>query len=577
MKKSFFFKIFSGYLFLTTILCIIIIVFSFYAIRSSHKDVTSRDLTSLATALKNQFTPLVHTKDARSLDALVKKLGTVIHTRITIIVPNGNVLADSEENPRKMDNHSTRTEVAQALEGNIGTFLRVSDTLKQEMLYVALPVFENGKVLYVLRVSRFLKQISTTTNILVKRIIIIAFLCDILALLFAFVFSGTTTRPLKELNAAFQRAAQKDFNVKVLLKRNDEFRELAENFNYMIAETKNLISEISGQKEELDGIISSLREGIVVLDREERIHIANESMELITASPIEKNRFYWELIREPKLSELVRRVREDKSSSTGEIEVNNRIFLCSATFLSQREEIAIIFHDITDIRRMEKIKSDFVLNVSHELRTPLTSIKGFIETIETNTLDDENRRYLEIIKRNTDRLISIVNDLLVLSELEEKGYVLHRELINPKSIVKNVVKIFEQQARTKGVAINIECEPDIPDIQGDPFKLEQVFINLIDNALRYTENGSISISVQQKGQTIHISVSDTGTGIPPEHKSRIFERFYVADKSRSRRHGGTGLGLSIVKHIVLLHGGTITVKSESGKGSTFLITLPLIF
>jgi two-component system phosphate regulon sensor histidine kinase PhoR len=574
MKKTIFFKIFGVYLLLTTALCGLIIAFSFYIIRSSHIDTTTKGLTNLAIALKAEITPFVAGKDAGKLDIFVKELGKQIHARITVIAPNGTVFSDSEENPLKMENHQTRTEIAQALEGNTGQSLRMSGTLKQEMLYIAIPVMKDNKVLYVLRVSRFMKEITTTTNQLVEKILLIAFVIDVTGLLFAFLFARSISRPVKELSVALQKVAQQNFNIRVFLKRNDELKELADSFNYMIARMAELFAELSRQKEELNSIISSLQEGLLALDEEDRVLFANASLKKIVNEDLQQGRFYWEVLREPKLNELIRRVRAARLNSVEEIELNNKLFLCSLTFLGYKEEIAIIFHDITEIKKLEKIKTDFVLNVSHELRTPLTSIKGFIETLEASALSDENRHYLEIIKRNTDRLINVVNDLLALSELEEKTSSLQMETVDLKNLIERVIKIFEQQIKAKGFSLNLSVDPDLLPVKGDPFKLEQVFINLLDNAIKYTEKGTISIEMKYRDGQVVVSIQDTGPGIPQEHLSRIFERFYVVDKSRSKKLGGTGLGLSIVKHAILLHNGTINVESVPGRGTTFVITLP---
>ncbi|MBA4391288.1 MAG: hypothetical protein C0399_10170 [Syntrophus sp. (in: bacteria)] len=575
IKKTIFFKIFGSYLLLTTALCGLIIVFSFYIIRDSHMSTKAEDMTDLAVALKAEITPFVESKNFTRLESFTKELGKEIHTRITIIAPDGTVLADSEENPLKMENHRTRTEIAQAMDGNTGKFLRVSDTLKQEMLYIAIPVVKDNKIIYVLRVSRLLKAITATTNQLVEKILIIALIISAAALIFAFLFSRSISRPVRELRAALHKVTGQNFNVRVFLKRNDELKELADSFNYMIAGMEELFGELSRQKEELNSIISSLQEGILVLDKEERVLISNKSLQSIANTSLDEGRFYWEILREPKLNELIKRVRNTRRNSADEIELNNQVFLCSATFLSYKEEITIVFNDITEIKKLEKMKTDFVLNVSHELRTPLTSIKGFIETIETGTLSDENRHYMEIIKRNTNRLANIVNDLLSLSELEGKGSKLQIETVDLKELIESVVKIFEQQLKEKGFYINLSVDPYLPAVQGDPFKLEQVFINLIDNAMKYTEKGGIKIAITYEDKKIVITVQDTGAGIPPEHLSRIFERFYVVDKSRSKKFGGTGLGLSIVKHIILLHNGTVTAESMPGQGTAFIVTFPV--
>jgi len=573
-KKSLFFKIFGGYLILIIALCSLIIGFSYYIIRNSHIETKAKDLTDLAMALKTEITPFLESKNIHGLDIFIKNSGKSIHTRITIIGSDGLVLADSEEDPLKMENHRTRTEVVQAMDGNVGKFLRTSDTLKQEMLYIAVPVSKNNKVTYILRVSKFLKEINTATMQLLEKIIIVAIIVSFAALAFAFLFSNSISQPVRKLRSALHKVANQNFNVRVFLKNNDELRELADSFNYMIGSMEELFTELSRQKEELDSIISSLQEGILVLDKEEKILIANASLRNIINAELSEGKLYWEALREPKLNDLIKKVQTLKQNVVSEIELNNRIFLCSATFLSYKEEITIVFHDITENKRLEKIKTDFVLNVSHELRTPLTSIKGFLETIEPGQLSDENRHFIDIIKRNTNRLINIVNDLLALSELEEKGARLQLEDINLKSLVERVSRIFEQQLAAKAFSIDIIAEPDLPIIKGDPFKLEQVFVNLIDNAMKYMEKGGITITISAHEKNIIVTVKDTGSGIPPEHLPRIFERFYVVDKSRSKKLGGTGLGLSIVKHIILLHNGTISVESAPDKGTTFTIALP---
>jgi two-component system phosphate regulon sensor histidine kinase PhoR len=245
----------------------------------------------------------------------------------------------------------------------------------------------------------------------------------------------------------------------------------------------------------------------------------------------------------------------------------------NAVYINSLDKIVINLRDITDIRNLEKIKRDFVVNVSHELRTPLTAIKGYLETIRVK---GDDRHYLEIVKRHTDRLIRIVEDLLTLSELEEKGIRLENEDVDLKAIVENVVKMFEQKIKEKELGIKIIVEDDLPLVTGDSFKLEQVFINIIDNAIKYTDKGEVIITLRREDGYVRAEVKDTGIGIPEKHLSRIFERFYTVDKSHSRRLGGTGLGLSIVKHIVSLHGGRVDVSSKPGGGTVIGFEIPIL-
>jgi len=233
----------------------------------------------------------------------------------------------------------------------------------------------------------------------------------------------------------------------------------------------------------------------------------------------------------------------------------------------------VTFHDITEMRALEKTKKDFVVNVSHELRTPLTAIKGFLETIEPRA-EDENRPYLEIVRRNTERMISIVEDLLVLSELEERGAKIDKTAVDLKPLAESILKMFEKRARDKGLGLSLQAPADLPEVQADPGQMEGLLLNLVDNALKYTDKGSVTVRLASRDGQMSIEVDDTGPGIGADHLPHVFERFYVVDKSRSKKLGGTGLGLSIVKHIVLAHKGTVSVKSRVGEGTTFSVLLP---
>lgn len=576
MKKTIFFRIFSGYLLLTLTMSTLILIFSFKTIRAHYIDTLTSDLKNLAISLQLKTIPSLREGNFGELDSLIKDLGKSIHTRITIINPEGIVLADSEKDPLLMENHLTRPEVMQASYGKVGTSLRYSTTLKEELLYVAIPVRENGEMLAVLRVSLFLSQINVLlTDIKVKILQVMAIVVAI-SLLVAFIFSRKFSKPIKELVLASRRVADGDFSVKVFPESKGELQELSGSFNYMISRIKELVTELSQQKGALNTIIGSIQEGLLVLDKKGRIIISNDSLERILDNPSISGRFYWEVMREPRLAELIRRIKEGKTGGPEEIEINDRDFICSASFLKSSEETVFTFHDITEMKRLEKMKKDFVVNISHELRTPLTAIKGFLETLE-ESIDEKNRQYVDILSRHTERLTNIVKDLLLLSSLEERGLGLEPEKVDLEELLNNILSIYRHAIKEKNLRLIIDVEKDIPEIKADPFKLEQMFINLIENAIKYTEEGEIKISLKREGKKIRIDIKDTGIGISQKHLLRIFERFYTVDKSRSRKLGGTGLGLSIVKHIVLLHNGTIDVKSTPGKGTIFSITLPNVY
>ncbi len=575
MKNSFFVKIFSGYLLIVIVILGTTFPLTFSAIRHQHIGTSTDNLKNLCITLKLKITPLLENNQISKLDILIKELGRQINTRLTIINPEGAVLADSEKSPTLMGSHKNRIEIIQAINSGFGTSLRYSASVKEEMLYVAVPIENDGKVYGVIRASLFLNEINTLLNNLKINIIIIAVIIVVIILIGAFLFSRSLSRPLNELAIASSKVAKGDFSTKVFLSSKDEIKDLADSFNYMTDQISTLFTQLSYQKDELNSIISSINEGLCVIDKKGAISISNDSFRKKVQSDSVTGKLYWEVIRKTRFDELMKKVRSEQISIVDEIELDNKIFLCSATFCSSNEDIVVTLHDITKIKNLEKTKRDFVTNVSHELRTPLTAIKGFVETLQESHNDDENKRYLNIINRHTDRVIRIVNDLLLLSKIEGISDSLEWEKVNLNNLIENVLKIFEQSLREKSLVLKFSADSNLPIIKADPFKLEQVFINLVDNAIKYTEKGEIIVSLNHNNETVTIEIQDTGICIPHEHLSRIFERFYVVDSSRSRKLGGTGLGLSIVKHIVLLHSGKIEVKNIPGAGTNFIVSLPI--
>lgn len=530
------------------------------------------NLKNLARGLEPQVLSFMTTEDFNNLDNWVKETSSKVNTRITVIGVDGVVYADSEKDPHLMENHKDRIEVREAIEAGIGESLRFSTTVKEEMLYIAIPLELKGELVGILRVSVFLKDINRLLGNLRMEILYLAIIVVFAASFYAYFFSKNLSSPIKELTSASDKLASGDFNTKVVIKRKDELGKLAESFNKMREKLKELFDNLSSKQEELNSIISSLEEALFVLDKDGKVILFNESFKKI-AQINPEDRFWWEVLRVPQVDTLMEKVIKREKISSQEIEWNDRIYLLSFSFTCLKEEIIGILHDITEFKRLEEIKKDFVVNVSHELRTPLTAIKGYIETLEEEIKDDSSLYYLNIIKRHTERLINIVSDLLLLSELEEKRLSRIEEFVDLKQLVENVFKIFKQRADEKNLKLNLYCE-GITFVKGDSFKLEQMLINLIDNAIKYTEEGEVSVLLKEAYKKVIIEVNDTGIGIPKEYIPRIFERFYVVDKSRSRKLGGTGLGLSIVKHIVLLHNGKIEVESTLGSGSKFIITLP---
>ncbi len=571
MRKPIVIKIFIGYLLVTLALAGLILVFTFQTIRNHYIDTVTNNLKTIGIALLETTTPLVEQENLMELGATVRELGRRLQTRITIINAEGTVLADSQDQRDLLESHRNRPEVLSALVGNTGRSIRYSTTLGQDMIYVALPMEIRGKIKAVLRLSLPLQDIETLLGKVKRNILQSASIIILFSLVIALIFSHILSSPIRLINRASKKVASGDLKTRVSMRSNDEIGELATSFNNMTAKLDASFSELSARKAELESIIASLSEILLVLDKEGRVKLFSESISKIMDPENIQGRYYWEVIRSPQLGELLGKAVT--SPVRHEIQMGDKHYLCSITPIPSGMAKVVLLHDITQMKQIEKIKKDLVVNVSHELRTPLTAIKGFTETL-LDEADEKHKEYLNIILRHTDRLINIVSDLLNLSELEERAYTLKTEDVDLMALIDKVMILFEQRANQKNLELKIERPAEPAVIQGDSFRLEQLLSNLIDNAVKYTEKGTITLSLEKKPGKIVIRIADTGIGIAKEHVPRIFERFYVADKSRSRNLGGTGLGLAIVKHIAQLHGGDVSVESSPYGGTTFTVTLP---
>jgi two-component system phosphate regulon sensor histidine kinase PhoR len=528
------------------------------------------NLKHLSEALIPSLKYFIERADDEGLDKFVKEIGTKIEMRITVIDTTGRVIADSKRTPALMENHRNRPEVEEALKGNIGSAIRYSSTINEDMLYVAIPIKEGDRITAVLRLSIFLKEINLLIGKLAQDIFWSLVGLSVITMTVFFILSLRWSRSIENLSELTKRVAEGDFSSKVLMKTTNELKELTNNFNLMTDKLKLLVEELKQEKEQLMTIINSMNEFLLVIDGAGKIVMSNKSFKDLMKDENVDERYYWEIIRSREFGELVRSVWKGPEKQIVEIELSGKIYTCSAVKLRLRDEAIFIFTDVSHIYLLDKVKKDLVANVSHELRTPLTAIKGFIETLDEE-IDLKHKSYLDIIKKHTDRLIKIINDLLTLSYLEDKSVAKEFKRIQLKDLIKNIELLFQNKAKLKNIKLEVNVDESLPEIEGDEIQLENMLINLVENAINYTEEGKVGVNVSSEGAFVKIEVIDTGIGIPEESIERIFERFYVVDKSRSRKSGGSGLGLSIVKHIVLMHNGTIEVKSKLGEGTSFII------
>jgi len=588
IKKSFKTKLIFSYL------CIIIVPFAFVAFFLDQKleehslcDIKS-SLVYQARLIESQI-PLesLQKEDTVFLETLMRALSQKIKCRITIVGIKGNVLADSEKTLQGvpgMENHLYRPEVRDALTGAVGIHTRYSSTLKIDMLYVAVPMKEKDKIIGILRLALPLGSIQRALSDIRKIIFLgLLFALGLALVLGSFLASGTI-RPIRRMIQTSRKFSEGDFTRRIISCSQDEIGELAVTLNKMAQDLEDKIREIKTQNQKLAAIFNSMAEGVIVVDRMGHIASINPAIEKIfSVSKNEvKGSLFLEAIRNNEIAEVISHVLKTGQAASGEVNLLlpvRKLFQFNAAPIFDNNIVSgclVVIHDITEIRKLETVRSDFVANVSHELKTPLTSIKGFVETLLEGALDDKenNRHFLKIIQNHAERLNNLVEDLLSLSHLESREITIEKKDFNLRQQMEDVALGFKSQLKKK----NIEMRNELPlsfCIKADKNRIEQVFTNFIDNAIKFNkEEGFIKVTSSEDDDKIKITIEDSGIGIPEKDIPRIFERFYRVDKARSRELGGTGLGLSIVKHIVELHGGIVGVESIEGLGSKFWLILP---
>ncbi|MEK6795454.1 MAG: ATP-binding protein [Spirochaetota bacterium] len=569
MKRSLFIRIFAGFLTIIALMSVITIL-ALRTVRDSGRASAGRELYDLAKSVEAAVLPYAMRGDALGIERYIRPLARTLNKRITVIALNGVVMADSDHDPKTMENHADRPEIVAAQTYRSGESERRSVTLKESMLYLAVTASVDGQPVCFIRTSMRAKTFEDTMRRALLVIGIAAAVGIAAAILFAVVVSRTLGHPLAVVSEASSRVASGDLNARAYVSETSAFKPLADNFNSMVASLKGLIDELSARKDELATVFAAIEEAVVLIDAKGTIVIANDAFRSV-AGVASTGRTYWDVLPEDGFLTVVRSAKSGEFVHR-EMRMAERTFAVASRALLSRGYILVMLRDVSMERDIERLKRDLVSNVSHELRTPLTSIKGYAETLADELSGDARLKFVDIIRKNAERLANIVRDLLVLSDLERETPSLDRERMDMTEIVKDVLSIFEKRALEKGLTITLDAPAPVV-ILCDRFKLEQLVINLVDNAVKYTEQGGIAVRISG-GDTAAVRIEDTGIGIPAEDVPHIFERFYVVDKSRSREAGGTGLGLSIVKHIVHLHNGDIAVQSVVGKGTTFTVTIP---
>ena len=586
--KPLFWKLLPSYLLITLSALIAIGWYASGTMRRFFYDQVAEDLTASARVMRTQLAGAIHRGDTESLRSLCRTLGQAAGQRITVIAASGNVLADSQENPAQMDNHANRPEVILAKQGQHDYAVRFSHTLGVDMMYVAVPVRGNdNSVSAIVRVAKPVHAINHELATVHRRIVLAGLLIAAAAAVVSFLAARTISTPLVALQQGAQRFADGHFSHHLPMGNGAELDAVAAAMNQMAEQIDARLGTIMRQKNEHRAVLGSMSEAVLAVDNQQRVIMLNRSAAEIIDADINtaKGRTLPEVVRNTALQEFVTEAlnSNDPTETTMTLHQDHqeRFLLAKSRKLHDEQQreigVLVVLNDITRLRQLEQVRRDFVANVSHELKTPITSIKGFVETLQDGAIDNPEhaKRFLEIIARQSQRMDAIIDDLLSLSRIEQQAdqpaIALQDGAI--RTVLTRAIDICRHKAEEKHIAIAMDCPEQLTAAMNMPL-LEQAVVNLIDNAVKYSaDDSNISVTAQADDTHCRIRVTDTGCGIDAEFQNRIFERFFRVDKARSRTAGGTGLGLAIVKHIAQLHGGTVTVDSILGRGSTFTILL----
>jgi two-component system phosphate regulon sensor histidine kinase PhoR len=519
---------------------------------------------------------------------MARELGKKSSSRVTIVATNGTVIGDSElpgEDLRSLDNHLNRPEIRQALVSETGSSVRYSTTLNKEMLYVAAAIRHDTEISGIVRLALPLTTIDQMKKSLHATLLGGLAIAAAISLIMSSLFSQLVYRPVRRITRLAEEIGSGNLSSRIQVNRKDEFGNLAKVMNDMALKIQEQMESLASERNRLDAILRGMGEGVMVTGADGAISMVNPAF--CTLFGVEEDLIGRELIdisRHPALHDAYKLVTGTRTEHLEEIRIrlpDEKTVLTHWVPLMTGKElrgIVAVFHDITELKRLENIRRDFVANVSHELRTPVTVIKGYAETLLDGVLTrdpDRAANFVSVILKHSERLAALIGDLLTLSEMEAGDFTLELKPVNLAVVIRHAANLLEMKRAEKGITIDLEnISGHSTSVLADQRRLEQVFINLIDNAIKYTpQGGKVTLTVQESEAEVIIRVSDTGPGIPLQSLPRIFERFYRVDSARSRDQGGTGLGLAIVKHIVQLHGGAITVESPPGKGATFSVTL----
>lgn len=555
-----------------------------YVVRALKREFLNAAYSQLESLIRLAETNPPQSLDGLQLQEWARQCGRS-GARVTLVAGDGKVLADSQEDPAGMENHLPRPEIREALLNGAGRAVRRSPTLKVDLVYLAQRYEFGNAPAMVVRLSIPLHRLEEARFAFRSRLWGISLLILVLAGGISLLYFRTVSRRIRRLKEFSQRVADGDFRPLPQESSKDELAELSSTLGQTAVKLDRTIKTLTEERNRSAAVLASMEEGVAVIGGDQRVIYCNSAFcrDAGIANASCENRPAMELIRHSDLLSMIQKALAGGEAIHGEVVVGSiRTRSLAATaapisFEGSTTGAVMVLHDITEIRRLERARRDFIANISHEFKTPLTAIQGFAETLLGGALDDaQNRtRFLEIIREHALRLGRLTDDLLKLAQIEAGHMQRETEPVSVKDVVDPCMEVMRIKADQKGLLLEAEYGSDLPMLMGDARSFQEILQNLLDNAVRYTPRGGrIRVKAAVEESEVVLSVADTGIGIPKAEQDRIFERFYRADAARSRESGGTGLGLSIVKHLVEAHGGRIRIDSEVGQGSTFFVYLP---
>ncbi|QRN85227.1 HAMP domain-containing protein [Clostridia bacterium] len=583
---------------LASYLGIIVVTFLVFALmftsyyRSYNVEVIHKELEDQSLSIMQTLEVLLADEEASLDDARIeeymKALSDTVGYRVTVIDPQGQVFIETNRNKDTMENHIDRQEFIDAAENGLGMEVRSSVSMGQEYIYVARPVYREGELVAFVRLSVTLKGAKGMPEQLAISLRLSMLVASLIALLTAGYLSRTISKPILQIAEVTKKVQQGDFNLKVYPQSRDEIGMLAQGINQMTSSLQGTMNRLHSARIELESILNNLSNGVVMLGCSGEIRAINQPAGQIFHVVPEKvlgqnhlqalknhtiDRGFCELKKTHEVQHL-------NLDWLGEGRRYYELVMIPILNGDELESVVVSIYDITEIKLAEIIRTEFVSNASHELKTPLTAIKGFTETLLDGAMDDKEtlKRFLIIIDKETTRLVRLAEDLLSLARLEKKTLRIERLPFNVKETVQKLKEQFQPMMMDRNLNLTVDIVENLPEIEADEIWINQVMVNLLENSIKYSEDGTninIQISYDQEKNSVCIRVTDQGVGIPDDEKERVFERFYRVNKNRSRETGGTGLGLSIVKHVVEAHQGTLGIVDHEPQGTTVWFCLPI--